>query len=443
MITNNFNYKKEEGQNPYTGFTSFQHFNGEKLYADIVVRPENKFTETERVECYPVSADAEEIDSKDGYYPYCTTAYIRILWKEFEPKQGEYNYKFVEAFLNDAKAHNQVVMFRLMAHSTRACDDVPDWLKELIPCPERPDMERVKDSPTDPLFLELFKKAVVKFGERFDDHPVLESVDISLPGSWGEGHNLHLYPQEDLDSLVDTYISVFKKTQLLGQVSRPELLHYINTKAEIPAGWRGDGFGNTQHMETIYPPKVEKLSEIWKQAPVSFEAYWWIGEWERQGWDLDLIIEKSLEWHITSFNAKSIDIPKKFKEKIEDWISKMGYHFKIDSFSFDETASAGERVSFKLDIDNVGVAPFYKKASLKIRLVNDEKEYVYDTDVDIKKWFPGKYENNISLTLPEDIIAGKYDIELNIGNDMYPLIYFCTDAERNGNYYKVGKITVK
>lgn len=144
-----------------------------------------------------------------------------------------------------------------------------------------------------------------------------ESVDISLPGSWGEGHNLHLYPKEDLDSLVDTYISVFKKTQLLGQVSRPELLHYINKKAEIPAGWRGDGFGNTQHIETIYPPRVEKISELCKKGPVSFEAYWWISEWERQGWDLDLIIEKSLEGHITSFNAKSIDIPKKFKKKLK------------------------------------------------------------------------------------------------------------------------------
>ncbi|MBR5518495.1 MAG: DUF4832 domain-containing protein [Clostridia bacterium] len=443
MIINNFNYKREEAQNPYTGFTSFQHFRGEKLYEDIVVLPENKFTETERVECYPVSPDAEEIDSKDGYYPDSTTAYIRILWKEFEPKQGEYNYKFIEDILEDAKAHGQVVMFRLMAHSTRACDDVPDWLKELIPCPERPYMERVKDSPTDPLFLELFKKAVLKFGERFDSHPVLESVDISLPGAWGEGHNLHLYPQEDLDSLVDTYISVFKKTQLFCQVSRPELLHYLNTMAEIPAGWRGDGFGNTMHMEDIYPPKVEKVADNWKIGPVSFESYWWIGEWERQGWDIDLIIEKSLEWHATSFNAKSINIPVKFKDKIEAWISKMGYHFVIDAFGCPESASSGETVSLKLDIDNVGVAPFYKKAALKVRLVNAEKEYVFDTDVDIKKWFPGKYENAIDIKLPEDIASGEYDVEINIGNDQYPLIYFATDAVRNENFYKVGKITIK
>ena len=53
----------------------------------------------------------------------------------------------------------ETVMFRLMPHSTRACDDVPEWLKELMPCPERPDGARVKTSPTDPRYLKLFGKA--------------------------------------------------------------------------------------------------------------------------------------------------------------------------------------------------------------------------------------------------------------------------------------------
>ena len=57
---NRFNYSHEEGQNPYIGFMSFQHFRGEKMYSDIVVREEANRTETERVECYPPSPDAEE-----------------------------------------------------------------------------------------------------------------------------------------------------------------------------------------------------------------------------------------------------------------------------------------------------------------------------------------------------------------------------------------------
>ena len=148
-ITSTFNYKREEAQNPYTGFMSFQHFRGEKLYSDIEVRPENNRTETERVECYPPSPDAMENGREEGYYPDTTIVYIRILWKEFEPERGVYNYDFVDRILDEAKAHNQTLIFRLMAHSTRACDDVPEWLKSMIPCPERPDGMRVKDSPTE------------------------------------------------------------------------------------------------------------------------------------------------------------------------------------------------------------------------------------------------------------------------------------------------------
>ena len=109
------------------------------------------------------------------------------------------DYKLIEDLLEQAKANEQHLIFRLLPHSTRARDDVSDWLMKLIPCQERPEGKRVKDSPTDPLFLELFENAICKIGERFDVNPRLD---------------------------------------------------------------------------------------IWKKAPISFEAYWWLGEWKRQGWDI-------------------------------------------------------------------------------------------------------------------------------------------------------------
>ena len=104
---NTFNFKKEEGINPYIGIMSFQHFNGEKLYSDCVVKEENHMTETEAFECYPVTEGVPENGRNEGYYPDSSVCYIRVLWKEFEPKQGEYNYKFIEDIINEAKAHNQ------------------------------------------------------------------------------------------------------------------------------------------------------------------------------------------------------------------------------------------------------------------------------------------------------------------------------------------------
>ena len=435
-----FNQKREEGQNPFTGFMSFQHFRGEKLYSDIIVEPKNRYTETERVECYPVSPDAEENGREEGYYPDTSIVYIRVLWKEFEPQRGAYNYKFIQDIVDKARAHGQTLIFRLMAHSTRASDDVPEWLKEIIPCPERPDMERVKDSPTDPRFMEYFLEAVRKIGERFDDDPIFDMIDISLPGAWGEGHNLHLYPADIFTTIVDTYTSVFKKTRLVGQVSRPALLRYANEKAKV--GWRGDGFGEPRHTFETYPKWISEVSDLWKSAPVSFESYWWLGEWKRKGWDIDEIIRRSLEWHISSFNPKSIPVPYEWKEKVDEWISKMGYHFVIESFTTPESANPGEQTDFTLIINNIGVAPIYNKLPLILKLKNNNSELKFITDADITEWMPGMNTNKLKIALPENVEKGEYDVEIGIFNDYIPMVYFATDAERDGSCYKVGKITV-
>lgn len=438
---NRFSYVREEGQNPYIGFMSFQHFRGEKMYSDIVVREEANRTETERVECYPPSPDAEENGRSQGYYPDTSVVYIRILWKEFEPKRGEYNYSFIENILKEARAHSQTLIFRLMAHSTRACDDVPEWLKELIPCPERPDGARVKDSPTDPLFLDLFLLAVRRLGERFDSDPTFNAIDISLPGAWGEGYKLELYPADVFERIIDTYTSVFKNTQLMTQLARPNLIRYAKESAGLNLGWRGDGLGDPLHIYEFYPPRVEAVKDNWKVAPVSFESFWWLGEWKRQGWNIDEIIEKTLEWHISSMNAKSMPAPIEWKDKIDYWVSKMGYHFSFNYLKYEPCVQRGEDTEMELSVSNVGVAPIYTKLPLKVRLVSENAEHIFDTNVDIRAWLPGEHIESIKIRT-NDLAPGSYRVELGIISDD-ATVYFATDAERNGKYYTLAKINVK
>lgn len=438
--TSHFKYKKEDGQNPYIGFMSFQHFRGEALYSDMVVLPERNMTETEHYECYPVPDYVLQNGREEGYYPDTSIAYFRVLWKEFEPERGVYNYALIEDMIEKARQHGQTLIFRLLPHSTRESDDIPDWLKEMIFYPKRPEGKRVKASPLDPLFLELFSQAIAKIGERFDSDPTLDAVDICLPGSWGEGHNLFLYPKELLQQLYDAFTDNFKNTRLIGQVGRPELLHYVRQKCKV--GWRGDGLGEPKHTFERYPDRIEKVSELWREAPVSFESYWWLGEWRRKGWDIDEIIRLTLEWHISSFNAKSLPVPNEWKEKIDYWVDRMGYHFAIDSFEYPESAEAGDGIELKLCINNVGVAPIYNRPPLKIRLTSDAQSCIFNTDIDITKWLPGRSHEQILIKLPENICGGDYDIELGIESDITGTFYFCTDAERNDGFYKVGKLKV-
>ena len=431
-----FNYKREMGQNPWSGIMTFQHFSGEKMYSDIVVKPENNMTETERVECYPISADAEENGRAEGYYPESSVVYIRVLWREFEPERGKYNYKFIEDILDTARAHGQSMIFRMMGHSTRACDDVPEWLKSLIPCPERPDGKRVKDSPTDPLYIELFLEAVKRFGERFDKDPALYAIDISLPGAWGEGHKLELYPDDILERISDAYIEAFPSTMLYAQCIRPNVIEYVARTHSV--GWRGDGLGEPDHTFNKYPERIEKIKDRWKTGPVSFESYWWLMEWQRQGWDVDRIIECTLGWHISSFNPKSMPIPHEWRDKIDGWVAKMGYHFTVRSAEIPELVNGA--FDLEIEMENVGVAPIYNKIPFVVRLVNDGKEVLkFDTGADITTWLPGKHL--VKCTVPTaGLESGEYSVEIAITGEDTPEIYLATDAEKNGRFYKLGGV---
>ena len=247
-----YGYKREKKQNPYIGFMSFNHFRGEALYSDCIVGGGALAgCETENYECYPVPCGVEENGREQGFHPDTSVAYIRALWKEFEPKQGEYNYAFIQNILDKAKEKGQTVVFRLMPHSTCARDDVPDWLKGIMDCPARPDGMRVKDSPKDPRYLKLFGKAIEKLGEKFDSDETLDCVDVSIGGAWGEGSQD--FKKEDMEALMDIYIRVFKNTKLMGQFVNLHLINYILKKRSI--GWRADGLGSPKHMNEIYPER--------------------------------------------------------------------------------------------------------------------------------------------------------------------------------------------
>jgi len=426
--------------NPYIGFTSFQHFRGEKLYSDCVTgRVGIAGTETENYECYPVPDGVEEKGREQGYYPDTTVAYIRVLWKEFEPRPGEYNEAFIEEIIRKAEQNGQTLMFRLMPHSTCERDDVPDWLKEMMECPARPAGMRVKDSPSDPKYLELFGRAVERLGERFDRKIALDSVDVSLGGCWGEGSGA--FSSEELKKLMDVYLRAFPNTKLLGQLGNVDMLKYIGEKR--PIGWRADGTGEPKHMNVMFPERVARLDpDHWKIAPVSFEAYWWVSEWYRQGWDIDDIIEKTLAWHISTFNTKSIPIQYELQEKMEYWLSRMGYRFHISQFSCSDKAERGEELKISFEVQNRGVAPIYNRLPFVIIMQNGSASHEFDTEIDICRWMPGESCENIRLKLPEEIETGKYRIYCRIGGGKNPVVKLATDTENDGEMFYLSDIEV-
>lgn len=425
--------------NPFIGFTSFQHFDGDPLWSDIVVRPEKRFCETEDRECYPVPKDSEHGGDAEGFYPTTKIAYIRILWKEFEPERGQYNYDIIEDVLKKARACGHVVMFRLMPHSTCERDDLPDWLKALIPCPARPKGMRVKDSPTHPLFMELFTEAIAKIGQRFDSDKTLNMMDISLPGAWGEGHQWRAFPKEAIIRLVDAYLENFQNTHLLCACA-PWVCEYIRQKR--PCGWRADGVGHPRHLFDFYSHEhFVGIDDYWKDAPISFESYWWLGEWKRQGWDVRDVFERMLAWHVSHFNAKHMPIPHEWKRDVEYLLSKMGYHLAIRFAEYENAPKQGGKLPIRLTVENRGVAPIYEKLPFWVRLKGEGGEWIFDSNRDITKWLPGDAAMAFELDVPADMPKGEYTLSFGIFDDEFT-VKLETETANDGKWYDVGTLNV-
>lgn len=443
MIKNTFEYRREEKKNPYIGFVSFQHFRGDPLYTDSVVDPNGDLCETEDFECYPVPEGIEENGDLQGFYPDGTVAYLRVLWKEFEPERGKYNYGFIEKMLRTAESRGQTVMFRLMPHSTCARDDVPDWLRKIVDCPERPPRSRFKDSPSDPKWVELFLDAIRALGRRFDSDRTLDIVDISTVGAWGEGHKRDEYPPELLVKIIDTFTESFPTTMLLCQMSTPHLLIHAQNGGKRPIGTRADAMGQPYHREEVYPMFLKNLpTDIWKTAPLSGESYWWLGEWKRQGWDPHDAFEYMLGLHLSTFNGKYLPIPFDWKNEVEWFEDRLGYHFSLRSFEYGEKPALSGNIGGKLTIENTGCAPIYHRIPLRFRLSREKEEYVTESTEDIRTWLPGEHSVNVSIPVPADATPGRWNIEVSVSGAGFPPVWFCSDNERNGDWFKIGDIDI-
>jgi hypothetical protein len=313
-------------------------------------------------------------------------------------------------------------------------------------------VQKWRTNPEDPRYVQHFGGFIRELGKRFDGHPDLESVDLSIVGAWGEGAGSADLTEPTRRALVDSYLDSFDKTPLVMLLTDEKTNKYgISRK---PVGWRVDclgdmgGFSNPQwsHMQDYYPQGIINfgMQDAWKKAPVSLEVCWVMQHWKNKGWDVDYIIDQSLKWHISSFNGKSSAVPDEWWPQVNRWLKKMGYRFVLRKFTCPSFVQRNGKLAFTTWWENKGVAPCYKEFPLALRLKGNGRTEVLETRADIRQWLPGDSLYDDAVFVPAGMPAGEYELALSILDPVTraPKIRLAIAGMEPDGWYTLGKIAV-
>jgi len=464
--------------NPGIGFTTFQRFNGDEL------NPGRGWTEGLPIEYQPFNGD---LTNKN--HPQTTIAYFRVNWKFLEQEPKKYNWPMIDKALRTAAERGQTLMIRVSPYELDADKDVPDWYRKMVgPATKKLDtggfsrsgLQLWRIDPEDPRYLEYFGGFIRAFGQRYDGHPDLESVDISFIGPYGEGAGTHSLSDRTRIALINCYLDNFKKTPLHfqplnGDAPDPgELVKGTN----IAASWidgRNNGTGpqmryvgyridclgdmNTNlypkegwsHMRDIYPRDIAKsgLADAWKKTPITMEICGTFLSWlERNKFEkevVEFIFGEGLKWHLSSFNAKSSPVPEVWSELVDKWLNKMGYRFVLRKFEYPSVANRQGQFWFASLWENIGVAPIYKDYKLAVRLRSEQKTIILPTAADMRDWLPGDIQYDEKLYVPFDAPLGKYRVEIAVVAPVSyePRVKLAIDRKTDDGWYYMGEIEIK
>ncbi|MBW7997124.1 MAG: DUF4832 domain-containing protein [Candidatus Glassbacteria bacterium] len=453
--------------NPGIGFMTFQRFNGDTLNAG------SRWTEG-----FPIVYQDFDGDLTNEDHPATSLVYWRVYWRYIHPAPDSIDFAQFDRVFETAAARGQTVILRIAPYGGGDDKDVPDWYRELVG--EEPELPRKwRTHPENPLYLEHFGGLIRALGARYDGHPDLEAVDVSLVGFWGEGSGSHEVDPHIWRQLVYCYLDGFKKSHLIfqplnGDAPDPGLMvRGLPIAAYWPGGrnngegprmrhlgWRLDclgdmGFwredrGDWCHMLDIYPQQIvtSGMKDAWKKAPVSLEICGTFRSWKnRQQYDEEVVkyvFDQALKWHISSFNAKSSPVPKEWQPLVDEWLKKMGYRFVLRKFTFPSAIRPHGQIAFATWWENKGVAPCYHPFPFAIRLKNSAHSEILLTDADIREWLPGDIVYDSEVYLPADMPEGTYDFAIAIldPRTREPNIRFAIEGRGADGWYSLGKIAV-
>jgi len=425
--------------NPGIGFTS-----APGLMDDIGDVFDNR---GEKKEKYKFTQDSRTYNHPDSKVYFCSAR-----WRDIEIAKGVFRWEVLEEKLEYAKSMGCTAVVRCSPYALSEEDDIPEWFR--AESPEEPDFPFWRVDPETTRYVEYWSDFIKAFAKKYDGHPVISSIDLTIVGAWGEGGGTEFLEPEAIQCITDAYLDGFKITPLQALLHDPLSMKII-TDRKAKVGFRVDCLGDMggfhgkrwSHMTDFYPQNIQnfKMENAWEKAPILFEACWHMNDWYIQGWDIDYIIQETLKWHISSFNNKGTIVPEPWKDHVKQWLNKMGYRFELRKFTYDAEVEAGGNLDVAALWANVGVAPIYNRYPLVLKLSSNKQTYTLYSREDIREWLPDEdiaWEESFSI--PSDVPAGEYRLEIGIETGVQEIgnVKLAIEGNKDG-YYEMGKLLIK
>jgi len=421
--------------NPHKGCCTFQHFNGDAVFPGmkwIEAGPVEFPSPVHRTVTYPASDPDMDYGTAPGYLP-TTVAYCRWFWHAMEPEDDLYDFSMIDGALATAHARGQTlaVRFSPFGYVPGGQPGLPHWYAKKYPTQPYHDVDQCAPVYDSPEYLKVWGRLVKEFARRYDADPGLESVDVAFIGPWGEGEGQ--CSQEQCDRFAEIYQAAFKHTPRLALIAGdPVKGDQMRASVSRGSGWRADGFGDLMkpvgrsevprhrewnHMYDCYPRRIAEAGarDAWQTAPIHFETMWVPMFWYEHGFDIDFILQQGLKYHATYFMPKHTPLPEPWMEKFAAFCRRLGYRYVFRQATIDRTVSPQGSFGFQAWIENVGVAPIYRRYDFALRLRQGGSEHIEVLhDVDIRTWLPGDVWLNEQIALPESFRPGWVEISAGL-----------------------------
>ena len=326
------------------------------------------------------------------WYPGTSVAYLRVLWNDVEPREGEFRWDLFDGIVQNWAARGKQVAFRFIC-CNQTENATPDWVREAgakgiwfegtAGDPDSP--RRWEPTYDDPVFLAKLENFLHAFAARYDGDPSVAFVDVGSFGLFGEGHTgrtARLSPEETarMSRLhMELYRKCLPRTYLVisddvagsrDQAAKSPLMEWAHARQ---IGFRDDSL-MCSRLGWHHAHWGRNAAE--HRLPVVLET----GHYDlcsaRGNWRTDRLLESAVAHQASYYTIHGFpdQIAKKFRAEIEELNLRLGYRFVPKRIDYPETVRLGESFEIRSVWMNAGVAPLPFNVCAKLAWsLTDEK----------------------------------------------------------------------